>query len=107
MPDTSRGSPASKLTAAALTVTTDTLLQRVGGGDRGAFAELYDRVGPVVYGMARQAVADLTTAEDVTADVLLAVWVNAASFDPEHGSAQAWILRHARRRAHGASRRQR
>ena len=77
----------------------ESLLQAVAGGDRQAFAALYDRVAPAVYGMARRVVVDPTTAEDITQEVLLGVWAKAAGFDPVRGSARAWILTMAHRRA--------
>lgn len=79
--------------------TLETLLAQVARGDRGAFAHLYDRVGPAVYGMARRVVLDEGMAQDVTQDVMLEVWSKAPTFDMARGSARAWILMIAHRRA--------
>ena len=86
-------------TVRARSTTVEALLERVAGGDREAFAELYDQLAPVVYGIARRVLVNPSMAEEVTQDVLLAVWTNAASFDPARGSARAWILMQAHRRA--------
>lgn len=84
---------------AAPAPTEEILLARVAGGDANAFATLYDRVAPTVYGMARRVVVDRQMAEDVTQEVLLAVWAKAATFDAARGSARTWILTMAHRRA--------
>ena len=75
------------------------LLEQVATGDRHAFAQLYDAMGPAVYGMARRVVVDPSIAEEVTQEVLLAVWSQAASFDRSKGSARTWVLTMAHRRA--------
>ena len=77
----------------------DRLLQAVGAGDAAAFATLYDRVAPAVYGVARRVLVDPGMAEDVTQEVLLAVWSKAATFDASRGTARAWIMTIAHRRA--------
>ena len=101
MQATSPDAPAPTAMAAptAIIVTTNRLLERCAGGDEDAFAQLYDRVAPAVYGIARGVLVDPSMAEEVTQEVLLNVWVNAASFDPARGSARAWILLQAHRRA--------
>lgn len=75
------------------------LLARVTGGDREAFAEFYDRVAGQVYGLARRVLRDPALAEEVLQEVLVDAWQKAASFDPERGTAHAWILTMAHRRA--------
>lgn len=80
-------------------VTSEILLARVAGGDRDAFAQLYDRLGPTVYGLVRRVVVDEAIAQDVTQDVLLEVWSKARSFDAARGSARSWISTMAHRRA--------
>ena len=75
------------------------LIDQIVGGDWGAFAELYDRFGARVYGMALRVVVDPKIAEDVAQDAWLAIWDSAASFDPTRGSAAGWVLAIAHRRA--------
>jgi RNA polymerase sigma-70 factor (ECF subfamily) len=68
------------------------LLARVREGDREAFAQLYDRYGDAAYSLAVRIVRDRDLAADVVQDAFLAVWKNAASFDPDRGQASTWIL---------------
>ena len=75
------------------------LIDQIAGGDWDAFAELYDRFGARVYGMALRVVVDPKIAEDVAQDAWLAIWDSAASFDPTRGSAAGWALAIAHRRA--------
>jgi len=74
-------------------------LRLVARGDAGAFDAVYDQVAPSVFGVVRRVVRDVAQSEEVTQDVLLEVWRNAASFDPERGSALAWVMTLAHRRA--------
>jgi RNA polymerase sigma-70 factor, ECF subfamily len=74
-------------------------LHLVARGDADAFDAVYDQVAPSVLGVVRRVVRDLAQSEEVTQDVLLEVWRNAASFDPERGSAIAWVMTLAHRRA--------
>lgn len=80
------------------------LMARLAGGDRAALAELYDRYGPGVYGLARRMLGDAALAEDVTQEVFLKVWRAAARFDPERGRCATWILHIAHTTAVDAAR---
>jgi RNA polymerase sigma-70 factor, ECF subfamily len=77
----------------------ETLLELVGRGDETAFETLYERVSSVVFGLARAVLRDPHQAEEVAQEVLLEVWRTAPRFDPERGSARAWISTMAHRRA--------
>ena len=68
-------------------------------GDADAFDAVYDQVAPSVFGVVRRVVRDLAQSEEVTQEVLLEVWRNAAKFDPGRGSATAWVMMLAHRRA--------
>lgn len=75
------------------------LLTLVARGDESAFAELYDVLGPAVYGLARRVIRDPARAEEVAQETFLQVWQTAARFDPARGSAKSWVLTLAHRRA--------
>jgi len=75
------------------------LLRRASRGDEAAFADLYDRTSTKVYGLARRVVRDPAQAEEVAQETYLAVWRQAARYDPAQGGPLAWILTIAHRRA--------
>jgi RNA polymerase sigma-70 factor (ECF subfamily) len=75
------------------------LLPGIAGGDRAAFADLYDRTSARVYGLVLRVVRDPGYAEEVTQEVYLQVWRGARDFDPNRGTVLAWLLTLAHRRA--------
>jgi RNA polymerase sigma factor (sigma-70 family) len=75
------------------------LLAQVARQDRGAFAQLYDDTAARVYGLVSRIVRRPDAAEEVTSDVYMQVWQQAARFDVARGSPLAWILTIARSRA--------
>jgi RNA polymerase sigma-70 factor (ECF subfamily) len=75
------------------------MMARVAVGDSAAFETLYDRHAPLVHGMALQVLRDPAQAEEVAQEVLVEAWRTAARFDPSRGSARAWLVTMARRRA--------
>jgi RNA polymerase sigma-70 factor (ECF subfamily) len=77
----------------------DDLLRRVARGDEDAFAALYDRVAPRVYGLALRVIRDPAQAEEVAQEALVDVWRTAGRYDPTRGSAISWVLTIAHRRA--------
>ena len=77
----------------------DTLLTHVAKGDQAAFEALYDQLGSSVYGLVRRVLRNPSQAEEVAQEVLLEVWRSASRFDPARGSAAAWALTIAHRRA--------
>ncbi|CAN5326146.1 ECF RNA polymerase sigma factor SigK [soil metagenome] len=77
----------------------DDLLEQTARGDKTAFAALYDSVAPAVYGIAVNVVRDPSMAEEVAHDALLNVWESGQSFNRARGSARAWIMTIAHRRA--------
>jgi RNA polymerase sigma-70 factor (ECF subfamily) len=83
-------------------VSTGDLAARLGlvaRGDADAFDAVYDQVAASVFGVVRRVVRDPAQSEEVTQEVLLEVWRNAAKFDPVRGSATAWVMTLAHRRA--------
>jgi RNA polymerase sigma-70 factor (ECF subfamily) len=68
-------------------------------GDEAAFAALYDRLAPAVFGVVRRVVRDQAQSEEVAQEVFLSVWRSAGGYDRSVGSASAWVLTIAHRRA--------
>ena len=71
----------------------------VARGDASAFAAVYDQVAAGVFGTVRRVIRDLAQSEEVTQEVMLDVWQNASRFDTGRGTATAWIMTMAHRRA--------
>ena len=75
------------------------LIQGVAGGDERAFASLYDRYGPILFGLLLRILHSRPEAEDVLQEVFLQVWQQARSFDAARGRAFTWLVTLARSRA--------
>jgi RNA polymerase sigma-70 factor, ECF subfamily len=75
------------------------LLGWVARGDRPAFERVYERVAAPVYGLVLRVLRDPAQSEEVAQEVLVEVWRSAARFEPERGSAMAWVMTIAHRRA--------
>jgi RNA polymerase sigma-70 factor, ECF subfamily len=75
------------------------LLALVARGDHRAFELVHARLAGPVYGLVRQVLRDPAQSEEVTQEVLLEVWRPASRFDPARGSANAWAMTIAHRRA--------
>ena len=75
------------------------LLQRVAGGDQGAFARLYDMLSPRAFGLILRVLVDRSQSEEVLQEVFLEVWQSASRFAPNRGQGRSWVLTIAHRRA--------
>jgi RNA polymerase sigma-70 factor, ECF subfamily len=75
------------------------LLAQVAFGDEQAFAELYRQVAAPVFGLVGKVVRNPAQAEEVAQEVFVELWRTASRFDPARGTARAWIMTCAHRRA--------
>lgn len=75
------------------------LLGAVADGDEAAFAQLYDRLAPLVFGMARRVIHDPDMAAEITQDAFCDIWRLSPRYDSGAASARAWMLTIAHRRA--------
>lgn len=84
------------------------LIERIAlHGDRAAFAELFAYYAPRVKGYLGRLGLEPARAEDLTQDVMVAVWRKAASFDRSKAGVSTWIYRIARNRRIDLFRRER
>jgi RNA polymerase sigma factor (sigma-70 family) len=83
----------------------DELMREVAGGSAEALGQLHRRFAPLILRISVQTL-DRAAAEDLVQDVFLAVWRNAARFDPERGTVRSWILQIAHFRLLNELRRQ-
>lgn len=67
------------------------LVSRCQRGDDAAWAELVDRYGRKVYGIAWHFTYDRSEAEELTQDCFLKLWENLDRYEPSEASLLAWI----------------
>lgn len=75
------------------------LLGRSARGDETAFAELYDATARRVHGLVLRVCRNPAIAQEVTQEVYLEIWRQSARYSAERGSALAWMLTIAHRKA--------
>ena len=75
------------------------LLRRLAAGDQKALGEFYDLYAGLANGLALRILRRVSDAEDVVQEVFVQVWRQAARYDPERGSPQAWLSIMTRTRA--------
>ena len=68
------------------------LVRELARGDRSAFGRFYDRYASLVFTFALRILRDRPAAEDLLQEVFLQLWRDAASYSPERGSPEAWII---------------
>lgn len=81
------------------------MLLQSAGGDRAAFRRLYDHESPRLYGVALRITRQASLASDAVHDAFVSAWQYADRFDPQHGSAEAWLTSIVRYRALDLARR--
>lgn len=69
----------------------EALLLRIAGGDRAAFARMFEIYARRVKSYLMRLGASASAAEDLTQDAMVAVWRRAASFDAAKAKASTWI----------------
>jgi len=77
----------------------DELLSQVAAGDAEAFAAFYDATRARVFGLVTRVLRDPGYGEETTQEVFVQVWRSAAGYDASVGSALAWLMTLAHRRA--------
>ncbi len=75
------------------------LVSQMAAGDVESLATLFDRLGPMAFGLALRLSNDRGSAELAVERALLTAWRRAGDFDPAGGSAKAWLCEIVRRTA--------
>ncbi|MFD7449992.1 sigma-70 family RNA polymerase sigma factor [Kitasatospora sp. NPDC059827] len=75
------------------------LQRRLARGEETALGELYDRLAPMVHGLAGRILADQAAAAQLTREVFAHVWEHPGDFDPARGSLRSWLGALTHRRA--------
>lgn len=84
---------------AAGTATPDQVLVRVARGDEAAFEQLYRLLSAPIFGLVQRIVRDPAQSEEVTQEVFVELWRTATRYNPAKGSALAWSMTLAHRKA--------
>ena len=75
------------------------LAARLAAGDDHALAEVFDRLGPAVYGAALRVLGTGAAAQDVVQDVFVELWSHPGRYDPAAGTLRTFLMVQARHRA--------
>lgn len=75
------------------------LIVACGRGDKAALQEIYRREAGAMIGVAARIVKRRELAEEVVQEAFVAIWRNAARFDPSIGSGRAWLFQIVRNRS--------
>lgn len=68
-------------------------------GDQEAFTAFYDQTHRLVFGLALRILGNRETAEEVTTDIYMQVWRQAAQFEAMRGTVLSWLMTIARTRS--------
>ncbi len=94
-----RHAAGSRSSSVAVRPGLEALLVLVGQGDLAAFSWLYDSTSSRVVGLIHAILRDARLADELAEQVYCEIWRNAATFDPNQGSATWWIFTLAHSRA--------
>jgi RNA polymerase sigma-70 factor (ECF subfamily) len=75
------------------------LIKKIVEKDRASFEEFYDRYVRLVYSLALRILRNASDADELTQDVFLQVWRQAANYQKDRGRPEAWLVTIARTRA--------
>lgn len=75
------------------------ILGRIQTKDEAALGALYDRYSALLFSLLLRITGERGAAEEILQDVFLTAWRSAATWDPQRGSARAWLITIARHRA--------
>ena len=75
-----------------MSVSDESLLAGMAGGDQDAAAALVRRYQARVYGLALTILRQPALAEDVAQDTFVKAWRHAATYDPRRGRVSTWLL---------------
>ena len=78
--------------------TENSLLSRIGNGDKAAVSEFVDRYGGLLWSMALRSTRNEADAEDAVQDVFVELWNAAEKFNAELSSEKTFVCMVARRR---------
>lgn len=67
------------------------LAARMAEGDTTALGVLYDRHGPMAFGLALRVVGDRSLAEDVVEKAFMEAWRNPGQYDASAGAVRTWL----------------
>ncbi|MEO7589481.1 MAG: ECF RNA polymerase sigma factor SigK [Arachnia sp.] len=93
------GPPARRAADPAANEVLAAVFARVRDGSEDAFAELYDITSARLHGLILSVVRAPDLAAEITQEVYVEVWRQAARWSPEKGSVRAWMHTIAHRRA--------
>jgi RNA polymerase sigma-70 factor (ECF subfamily) len=80
------------VTSARAEESLDSLLARTASGDQTAFRALYDRTSGRLFAICLRIARNRTLAEDFLQEAYARVWERSPQFDPQRGSALAWMI---------------
>lgn len=75
------------------------LIRQIARGDQAALGQLYDTTHRQIFGFILRILGDPGAAEEVTLEVFMQIWRQAADYDLQRGTPSAWMMMMARSRA--------